>query len=397
MGTIVDITDTKTNEHYKLTDQDKKDILDTMQKEVDRNESLKILAELPSNNGIEENTENRQGEDKLVNVSIDPKTGEKTILGPAIEDINNIKNTEEEFFSSLENTNLDTHYDIHIEDVKKVSQEETSFGKFDISDESTLELLKVINKYKSEGKIGYKDLPAEVKGIIDKYMLENGMAPGVKVYNEARNEISNMLIDEYINQIEINKWSDDFNIQMEKFSDEMKTEMSPLYQEMNQDREQYLENLIGNLTDESKKEKAEAVLDSIKDAFSLNRLKEAAPRIKVKKFDIEKPQREYTSLLGKYVNTQYHIYDLFMVTNVLHRHLQKLKLIEPEDNTTSIKFIIAFCKFCKNYKTTVTEEHAFMYFVTYNIILLDIYIGETYDKYSSEFLANVLEVVNKLK
>ena len=55
MGDIVNIEDAKKEESYKLTDENKKDILNAMQKEVDRNESLRILADLPSNNGVEEN------------------------------------------------------------------------------------------------------------------------------------------------------------------------------------------------------------------------------------------------------------------------------------------------------------------------------------------------------
>ena len=396
MGDIVNIEEKK-NESYKLTEQDKQDILDTMQKEVERNENLKVLSQLPSNNGIEENKENLKGESKEVDVIIDGLTGEKTILGSSTKE--KVENAEEDFFSSLDNTNFDTHYNILASDIKKVASEETSFGSFDISDETTIELLKVINKYKEDKKISYKDLPVQVREFIDDYMKKNGMyaASNVIAYNSIRNDMANMLIDEYINQIELNKWSDDFNIQMEKFSEEMKTEMSPLYKELNDNREEYLQNLIDKLSDDEKKEKAEAILNSIKDAFALARLKEAAPKIKIKNFDLEKPGREYKDLMNKYIDNQYHIYDLFMITNVLNRHLLNLKLIEKNDRTTAIKFVVAFCKFCKNYKTTVPEEHAFMYFVTYNIILLDIYKGDTYDTYSFEFLNNVLEVVHRLK
>ena len=397
MEKITNIEDAKKNESYKLTEQDKQSILDTMQREVEQNENLKILASLPSNNGVEERVSNDHGETKLVNVSVDAKSGEKTILGPVTEVEEKISTAAEDFVSSLEKTDLDTHYDIVSEDIKKVASEEGAFGKFDISDETSLELLKVIEKYKAKGKINYVDLPSQVKGFIDNYLMNAGFPSNPMVLHNARNEYANMLIDEYINQIEINKWSDDFNIQMEKFSDDMKKEMSPLYKELNEHREQYLEDIINGFAEEEKKEKAQAILASIRDAFALTRLKEAAPKIKIKNFDIEKPQREFSSIMQKYVSNQYHIYDLAMVTNTLHRHLQKLKLISKEDTTTAIRFVVAFCKYCKNYKTTNAEEHAFMYFVTYNVILLDIYNGETYDNYSKEFLANVLEVVNSLK
>ena len=233
MGDIVNIEEKK-NESYKLTEQDKQDILDTMQKEVERNENLKVLSQLPSNNGIEENKENLKGETKEVDVIIDGLTGEKTILGSSTKE--KVENAEEDFFSSLDNTNFDTHYNILASDIKKVASEETSFGTFDISDETTIELLKVINKYKEDKKISYKDLPVQVREFIDDYMKKNGMyaASNVIAYNSIRNDMANMLIDEYINQIELNKWSDDFNIQMEKFSEEMKTEMSPLYKGLNE-------------------------------------------------------------------------------------------------------------------------------------------------------------------
>jgi len=392
MGDILNI-----EQGYKLTEEDKTEILNAMKKEVEMNDTLKVLADLPSNNGVEENRESLEGEYKEVRVNIDPKTGSKTVVGSAEEIVEKINNAGEQFIESLDKSDLETHYQILPEDIKKVNESETSFGKFDISDEATLELIKVINKYKDKGSIRYIDMPEEVKTMINSYMMESGLNPMSKVYNEYRNDLANMLIDEYINQIELNKWSDDFNIQMEKFSDEMKGEMSPLYKELNDNREQQLIDAINKLDDPDKKEKAEKALESIRDAYALTRLKEAAPRIKIKNFDLEKPQREFNSFMAKYANTQYHLYDLFMVTNVLHRHLQRNNLITEDDVTTAIKFTVALCKFCKNYNVNVVEEHAFMYFTTYNVVLLDIYTGDTYNEYAPKFLETILDIVSKLR
>lgn len=379
---------------YKLTEDDREAIIGAMQEEVSKSENLRVLADLPSNNGVEEHVP-EEGRMKDVMVSVDPKTGEKVVLGVAPE-------TEKVSFdaklSSLgESINDSKDIEVCKEDVEAVITEDSMLGKYPISDEGLLDLVKLISTYRQRGKITYKDLPKEVQTYVNKYLVSNGLGDYSNQANAARNTIANMLMEEYIMQIELNKFTDDFQSQVENIYKDTKEELSPLLKQYADNRDEYLAKLTESIEDEKKKEIATKVLDAINDAYSLTRLKENAKTVKVKKFDIEKPAREFKSFLGKYANTASHIYDVFMCTNVLHKHLVQHKIIEETDKTFAIKVMVAFCKICTNYKPDVPDQHAFMYYFTNNIVLLDVYSGEQYDNFAPTFLQNIKEFYELLR
>jgi len=381
-------------ESYKLTEQDKVDILGAMQEEVSKSENLRVLADLPSNNGMEDHIP-EPGQEKEVMVSVDPETGEKRVLGTAIP---KEKVSFDDKLSELgESINGSTPVEINKEDVESVITEDSMLGKFPISDEGLLALVNLINLYREKGKITYKDLPEEVQKYVNKYMISNGLGDYSNQANQARNMIANMLMDEYIMQIELNKFTDDFQSQIENIYADTKEELSPLLKQYADNRDEYLAKLTESIEDEDKKELAKKVLDSINDAYTLTRLKEGAKVIKVKNFDLEKPKRAFSSFLAKYTNTASHIYDVFMCTNILHKHLVKNNIIEETDRTFAIKTMVAFAKFCTNYKPEVADQHAFMYYFTNNIVLLDVYSGEQYDNFAPEFLKNIKEFHDLLR
>ena len=59
--------------------------------------------------------------------------------------------------------------------------------------------------------------------------------------------------------------------------------------------------------------------------------------------------------------------------------------------------MLAYCKFCLNYKPEVPEEHAFVYYVLYNIALLDIYKSQEYDDFAPEFLKNIVDIIHHMR
>lgn len=379
---------------YKLTEEDKADILGAMKEEVEKSENLKVLADLPSNNGIEEHAP-EEGKMKDVIVSVDPKTGEKVVVGVA-PDTEKVS-FEDKLVSLGESINGSENIEIEKEDVEAVITDDSMLGKYPISDEGLLALVNLINVYRQKGKITYKDLPQEVQTYVNKYMVSNGLGDYSNQANAARNTIANMLMEEYIMQIELNKFTDDFQSQIENIYKDTKEELSPLLKQYADNRDNYLAKLTESIEDKDKKELAEKVLDAINDAYSLTRLKQNAKSIKVKSFDLEKPARTFKSFLGKYTNTASHIYDVYMCTNVLHKHLVLNKIIEETNKTYAIKVMVAFCKVCANYKPDVPDQHAFMYYFTNNIVLLDVYSGDQYDNFAPEFLQNIKEFYELLK
>ena len=67
------------NENTKLTDEQVNEIISQMDEVAQADPDLKTIANLPSNNGIEESNSTETGENKMVMVSVDSNTGENKI------------------------------------------------------------------------------------------------------------------------------------------------------------------------------------------------------------------------------------------------------------------------------------------------------------------------------
>jgi hypothetical protein len=44
-----------------------------------------------------------------------------------------------------------------------------------------------------------------------------------------------------------------------------------------------------------------------------------------------------------------------------------------------------------NYRVDVPDQHAFMYYTLYNIMLLDVYKGDEYMEFAKGFIHNIIE------
>lgn len=391
-------------ENATLTPEDKEKVIEALREDVEKNESLKVLRELPSNNGIEEHVP-EQGQETKTMVKLDPYTGEKTPI-PSSKELEDDKPLEDIFGDlgdTLNNQNLtdeDMFVDITVDDIKNYNQDEgTSLGRYDISDETALALIQVLNKKQRKEVVKFKDLPKQVQEFIDQYMVkELGMTGFSPELNSIRNNITEALLEEYITQIGFNKIDADFNKEIESIYENAGKEMSPLFKEYNENRSEYLKKLTEKIDDPEKKILAEKTIDSINDAFELKRIISSENKIKIKRFYLEEPEKVYKSEIeNKYHDTEYTIYKLSMIEAILDRHLKKNGFIPEDDTETAKKIVLAFALFCRNYNIKNPEDHAFMYYYTYNVILLDIYKDDNYDEYAKNFLANnmkILDVIN---
>ena len=105
--------------------------------------------------------------------------------------------------------------------------------------------------------------------------------------------------------------------------------------------------------------------DGLDDAYNLTKFSEAIKTIKIKKFDLEKPERVYSIFTHKYENHRYNISDIRSCPSILSRHLKDI----PE--TDLIKFCLCFCKYIQNMSPDNIVDHTFMYYFIRNIYLLD--------------------------
>ena len=375
--------------------------------EAQKEEVIKELEaaakDAPSVNVVRDIQENpigpSEGEEVVANVKINPETGEKMTIG--IVGDNRIKPFEEKITNmgeSIETIDFNK-YSIEAEDIKEAAKEGNllSDDGFQISESTAVELVKMLNKYNTTGEITYKDFPDEAKKYFEKYFIENGITGHDVKANTMRNMVAEAFAEELKSNIQMKKFNQEWNAQLEGIFDKMNKEISPLFMDYNNSREEYIKQLTEKITDEDKKAKAAEILDAIHDAFELTRIIEVAPKTKIKKYFIEEPKKIYSLVTSKYNNNQYNIYDPDMVAKILDKHLKANNLIPEDDKESAVRVVLNFCLLCSNYKTEDPAQHAFMYYFTYTAVLLEIYKDDEYKKFAPEYLANVMKVIENLR
>lgn len=278
------------------------------------------------------------------------------------------------------------------------TQEGEQKPEFEISDESVLQLLDVVNRIKAKENFNiYSALPQEVKTMVDKYLASNGLGGYSVQANTTRNAICKSLMDEFITTVSMEKTVNDFNKEMETLFNSVGKEFSTIYKDYDKERDNYLKSLLEKVPeDDPKRIVLINVMDAINDAYHLTRLRNFVSRTDAyglkpfRSIELEKPQqRVFSDFEAKYEKSTHNIYPLKLVVDVLNKY----NPTEVKDG--NLMFVMAFAKCCKDYSPENVVEHAFMYYTIYNIILLDIYKGEDYDNYAPDLLETVNFVIQK--
>lgn len=387
----------------KLTDEQIEDIAAQLD-EVVKGTDVENIINFPSNQGQETtNLEDREnGEYKQMLVSVDPNTGENKIIGSADElDGESF----EEMFERIKNTDMQfeqtpiTEKDIiqYIAESDKDSSLIKEISKDNELDPETIkDLLQIVNRKMNKEEFNiYKAFPEEVKRMIDKY-LESLQVPVNSTQGKTfRNYISEQLINEFITNISINKTMNDFNKELEDLFNKGSNELAESIVGYTEERNKKYREYADQIEDADKKDKINNILDQIDEAYNLIGLKEFALRCKIKKFELEKPQKLYNSFLYKYSDSVYNIYDINMAEPILYRNINSdNEEVYSADDIHA--FFICFCKYCNNMSPNNVTEHAFMYYVIYNIVLMDMNKGESREV-SDKFLDNIKEVIMNLR
>ena len=376
-----------------LPEEGKKMIMDMMEEEAKNAPSVNVLRDIQDNP-----TGPVEGEFVPAKVSVNTETGEKNVIDTAIEEDKPFSEKLEDIGKSLDDLKLE---DVEIEsgDVKEAVKEGNLLDDegFEISDKTAVELTEMLNKYNKTGSISYKDFPEETKKYFDKYFKEQGITGYNVQANTMRNMVAEAFADELKSNVQMKKFNDEFNSQIEGIFSKMNDELSPLFMDYNNTRESYIKKVTEEIEDEDKKKIAEEILDSIHDAFELSRLIEVAPRTKIKRYYMERPNKVYDLVLSKYKDNKYNIYDLTMITKILDKHLKANNIIPEDDMESATKVVLIFALHCSTYHVDVPAQHAFMYYFTYTIVLLEIYKNEEYDKFAPAFLGNVKKVIDNFR
>lgn len=377
------------NESYKLTEEEVKEISETLESESN-------IIDFPGK--VETPVETEDGESVLANVVVDPNTGEKRIESIEEDTTKSFDDRLSDLGSSI-NTDFNTDYEIEKEDVLEAAKDQSFIydEDFKISDQTALEFVSIINNYRKTEKVTYKELPLEARQYIDKYLAKEGIVGFDLRANSIRNSCADMLVEGMKHNIEINKFDSEFQSKLEDMFGTLNDELSPVFLDYNNSREETLKKMQEKVEDPEKKKLIEDLLDTIHETYSCQRLIDAAPKTKIKNYDLEKPEKVFRDVHFKYENNQFHMYDLRMLCGLLEKHLKLNKLIPEDDKYSAIKVMIVFAKLVKNYNVNKPLDHAFMYYTAYSIILLDMYHGDEYNKYAKEFLSNIMKVIENIK
>lgn len=376
------------------------DIIDLDQKRMSNEEVVKYVQDAMNMNNnnddivaLRNSKEDTPEEGQMTNVyvAIDPVTGENRIVGEVDQEIE-----EEKSLSDIGSSISDEPVKITEDIINKCFENNESFvGKIhNISDESIKEFLKIIEKYnKTKEDVKYKDLPKEFQDIITKFAIQSGHSVNEIGFYNIRNEIAQMFIDETITNIGIDDIVASYYREVENIYKATDDHISTIIKDYADKRSKIIEDAAKNITDPEKKKVAENIIDSIHDAYALERLIECAKehKIKIKNYDLERPEKVYRDFLYKYQNSPSNIYSINVVASVLRRHLNS---DDPKDTD---RFLILFCKFCRDYNPEDIAQHSFMYYVTYNIVLLDAYKNKEYDEFAPDFLDNIRKVISYYK
>ena len=257
---------------------------------------------------------------------------------------------------------LDTSYNISNDTILDILNEH--FGEIE-----DLDKVSEIITRRANGEVFdiYKELPQSMKNIVD--------AEAVKYpdYRTVRKMIADMLVNQLADEVKKNAGMDmdDFMRDIKKdimsFSDELSRDTAKLSIDMMADNLESVNLAITKATEENDQEKLKRFTDikqGMLDADNLEKFKEFCKRVKIKKFDIEKPSKWYRDFLRKYENHKYNIYDISDCESILSRHFD-------DYSRRNIALLIAFCKYCMNFSPDNIYEHTFMYYFIKNIVILD--------------------------
>ena len=354
-------------------------------------ENLKVL----NNPGLEK---------QQVIVNINPETGAEDISGAynkadyenlessfddLTESIADIDINDEDVFDNTPATEGELNETINESDSSLIHELTESADSPEISLETTKELLNVVNKkIKGEKFNAYKEMPEQIKEIIDKYVGKNivGLNQAVNL-NAIKKNVAEALLDDFINDIQLKRMKNDFATDMENIYRDSIKDIAAGTLEYIDERNKAYRNAASEIEDEEKKQKMLAIIDQIDEARALTQLKEYAKHCRIKSIELEKPDnRIYSPFLFKYKNSTNNIYDINLSKKVLFRHLGS----EGYSIRDIDAFFICFCKQVKNYSPTKPVDHAYMYYVLYYCALLD---GDN----STVFKDNVKEVIKNLR
>ena len=393
---------------FPLTDEQVNYITEEMDKAIEGT-PLENIAKFPSNNDqMDRNPDEiEKGTPAKAYVTVDPATGEHRVDKFIDPEEEKSEESFEELVKRIENSEMSIDHapvsERELIDYMLNSKESDLimndvFSDIELSTESVRKLLEIVNRKlnKEDFKV-FKELPDEIKKMITDYVTKSGIPIVDKRGKEFRNMLAEQIIQEFITNISMDRLKHDFNKELENIFVQGGSEIADTAIGYTQERNKTYRQYAEEMEDSEKKEKMLTILDKIDEAYNLTELKEFSKKCRIKNIELEKPQaRAFDSFLRKYAESTYNIYDIGVCIPILLRNLNNVYEEETFTGDDVNAFFICFCKQCMNMSPDVVTDHAYMYYVIYNVILVEINKGKSFDV-SKTFLSNVREVILNLR
>ena len=380
----------KKEDNTELTEENVKDIIKAAQ-HIPRDPETELYDKI-QNGEIDTTTMKEELESKESYAHIDPATGKikYTLSSPGGE-------TDIDALIDEKTEDVEVTEDNVYNSVKKIYGEE-------LSDDDARIILKLVKRFQNgDTRIRYNDLPAIIKNNIAKTIMEENNA----VYmgsRDLKDRMTRTFIEGVSSEAMIEQINDvyvDLANTINKYATE---ELSNSMDSITKNQRNMFETKFLEFADKAeadgKPEMAETMRNTskwFKEAYTYETMYNTyanTGKIKIKKIELEKPQRVYQSMLDKYVKSKYNIRNVAMLEPILDRHLPDW--VDMEDIRA---FIIVFCKFCMNFSPEVLEQHTFMYYFIYNICMLDMH-NETNEEskvFYDELTKNIVKFIELIR
>jgi hypothetical protein len=271
--------------------------------------------------------------------------------------------------------------------------------------QTVLKVNELIQNKISGKKVLYDDLPLILKKVVTDIAAQSAnegpsfaYLHNKSILNYISNIVIQQLVDEYNKKnsgIDIDTMLKGFDESINKMQNDMSKEFGDMLMTFDDERKAEIDAAIERCKKEGKEDsiiKLQKMKDVIDDAYNLDKFSEFCKKVKIKKFDLEKPKKVFLSFNSKYEKHANNINDIQYCPIVLDRHL--------DDHNNNLKLCLAFCKYCMNFSPDNIEDHTFMYYFIRNIILIDRInpkgkLYETMDEKSKNFYNGFIENLKK--
>lgn len=391
----------ETEKGYQLSDQEIDAISTTLEEQVEQSPDIKVLRQIQEGNIPKELLE--EDEDSVnAMAEINPITGQIMNVIPT-------QNSEDDNIESLDSyldelDNIDAEH-VELSEESIVKSLKNNYGS-ELSVKELQELFKAIEKFRNDEKVTYNDMPATIKKEITKSITSMTDRSGSAIY-VGNKELRNQMAREFITTVIQDSFTEEFSKTMIDLQQEIdkisKTEISKIYSNTTIRQRDILENKTLEIAKdiESKEPEKAELLRSVSHAFKQSYLLEEmyktcrdTGKLRVKNIELEKPSRVYNEFNMKYEKSKYTIKNIGILEPILDRHLP-----EYIDMQYIRKFLIVFCKYCRNMNPNNIQEHVFMYYFITNITSLDLFDkNNTEDKeFYDQIINNIVKFIELIK